>query len=272
MLVNTITLTLPNPVPSYWDENKETSPLSVLVNSNITFKSEKITVTFNGQKASVQATYVFKNNGSTRASAGIRLPFSSIPANIELSIGETAADYSWEYNTSLGEISEQKYHSITFSVDIVANEEKEVQVMYERDYLIYSYDERLFTHEFSYLVGTIRSWNRSLDSAKFEFVIPSSLCGLGIEINGGEYDGNTSFSQSLNHITTTLALTDWMPEHDLLTIKFQGEKIDLLTIIIENRIPLLLFPFSLFIVCSYFFIKVFKRVHVGEQPPVIEKR
>jgi hypothetical protein len=189
-----------NPLPFHVDENYESTPLlpnpeSNATNCTVFFTQEVINVTFDSSFSHMNALYTFKNNASPPIEIGILLPFGPLTLytvsqgefDVELLHAGQEIDFKWVNRMEIEEIPFYEnnpiifYCGISFNLSFTSFEEITIQALYSRDLRMVERDEFSFLnlyYDYSYLVGTARAWNRSLDSAYFEFWVPKNITGI----------------------------------------------------------------------------------------------
>ncbi len=176
-----------NPIP--WDENWELAPIPTDYIGPIYFSEELIQVNFTEIQATVNASYTFTNLNDTKNNLTVYLPFvnyyniSKRPVVTIIKVDDIIVDYEWQelgINLSTlyrGTLGYEQFYLIELNLQFEANETKELQVDYVRDYMKYDYPSNSeIYYGYRYFVGSLRLWNQTLDSAKFEFWIPKSIC------------------------------------------------------------------------------------------------
>ncbi|MFX0084103.1 MAG: hypothetical protein ACFFAU_00380 [Candidatus Hodarchaeota archaeon] len=193
LLVVTLTISLRveqgkgNPIP--WDENWELAPIPTDYIGPIYFSEEHIQVNFTETQATVNASYTFTNLNETKSNLTVYLPFinydniSQRPVINIIKADGIIVEYEWQelginlstvYTSTWGY---EQFYLIELNLQFETNETKELQVDYVRDYMKYDYPSNSEIHyEYRYFVGSLRLWNQPLDSAKFEFWIPTAFC------------------------------------------------------------------------------------------------
>ena len=219
--VNFCNVTLGNPLPYEYDDNYGGAPVSVNYTSSVFFKQEIINVTLNSSKANVNALYSFKNNGVTSINLSIILP---IPwavwspeklqtLNLVLEENHIPIAYTWLDSRDLRDLGDfwkfHIYEGIAFNMSFAAAEEKTVHVKYSRDYEITESDDivgKNSFYEYTYLIGTARAWNHTLESAYFEFWIPKNLCSEKPQSNV-----EMSMKETFDYYILSVEHENWLP-------------------------------------------------------------
>ena len=225
--VNFCNVTLGNPLPYEYDSNYGAAPVPDNYTDSVFFKQEIINVTLNSSKANVNALYSFKNNGTTSVNLNIVLPIpyrlvdyidSWSPEEIQiknlvLEENHTPIAYTWLASRHLRDFSifhgTMVFRVIAFNMSFAAAEEKAIHVQYSRDYDIIERDDfvgKNSAYEYTYLVGTARAWNRSLESAYFEFWIPKNLCGKKPQSNV-----EMSMRETFDYYILSVEHENWLP-------------------------------------------------------------
>lgn len=213
---------LGNPLPFHVDENYGGFPVPANydcadINCSVFFKQEIINVTFNSSKANINALYSFKNNDSTFINMSIILPLPTYDKELDVSLllEENEIAYRWLDNRELRGIrilsGNLFFRAITFNISFTADEEKTIHVQYARDYHIVDRSdvwEKTTHYDYSYLVGTAMAWNRSLESAYFEFWVPKNLSE-----NKPQSNKNMIVREKVNHFVLSVEYKNWLPSN-----------------------------------------------------------
>jgi hypothetical protein len=195
---------------------------------DIVFKEEEIRFKLNREKASVDADYYFENTGASSRDFSICLPTMENDRDFKVSVeGDEIEHRSGRYyqyqpinenDRYWSQYSDTYMTSILFEITIPANETKMVNVRYRSDVSVY--DSTLNSevmYFFSYLVGSARFWNQSIEKARFEFKMDKGLYDGGI----GDYYNRTSKGDDyIFHIE----FYNWTPERDFVGISWDQKR------------------------------------------------
>lgn len=220
ILINQCDVVLGNPLPFRVDENYGGFPVPAnydcaKINCSVFFKQEIIKVTFNSSKANINALYSFKNNDSTSINMSIILPLPTYgkELNVSLLLEENEIAYRWLDSRELRVVpilsGSLIFRAIAFNMSFTADEEKTIHVQYSRDYhIVDRWDKwgKKTHYDYSYLVGTARAWNRSLESAYFEFWVPKNLSK-----NIPQSNENMSVRDKFNYFVLSVEYKNWLP-------------------------------------------------------------
>ncbi|MCK5772601.1 MAG: hypothetical protein KAH57_02330 [Thermoplasmata archaeon] len=200
-------------------------------NLTISLKEETIRARLYEDHASINAEYVFYNGGTSAEDIRICLPFVNEPWDLEASVDGHDLQYTWSryeyisvfeygYGNSMDYHRESlsSLHCIIFTISIDPDDISKVEMKYRSE--ISTYDTRLnpyVMYFFSYLVGSGRSWNHTIDKAVFELKMSKDL-----------YDrtGSTRWNISKNRrdVTFTMEFQDWTPERDFVYLSWENDR------------------------------------------------
>ena len=269
-------VTLGNPLPYEYDDNYGGAPVSVNYTSSVFLKQEIINVTLNSSRANVNALYSFKNNGTTSINLSIILPipmqnpyspedhqfltFSPILEENHIPIA-----YKWLNSRDLRDFSifhgTMIFRGLAFNMSFAAAEEKTIHVQYSRDYYITETEEfegKINVYEYTYLVGTARAWNCSLESAYFEFWIPKNLCDKKPQSNV-----KMSMRETFDYYILSVEHVNWLPStnDEVIGVRWNNT--------IENWIWLIILLFGSVPVLSAIIIILINKIKKPEKQPFI---
>lgn len=209
-----------NPMPYEIWENAQGggAPEPVNVDPDITFFKEYVEADIGKRTVDLHAEYWFRNEGPENGTMRIILPLSKDPKDIELEAdghqtGWTRTSYFFQ-----NERERIDCVAIVFEILFMPFEERKVTVEYEEDLSVY--DTTLNDHVsyfFWYLVGSAREWNRSLETARFEFKVPMSMW------DRGDHDGWERTTEGKDHVLTK-EYSDWIPQNDVESISWERDR------------------------------------------------
>ncbi|MEA3558642.1 MAG: hypothetical protein U9R75_05245 [Candidatus Thermoplasmatota archaeon] len=193
----------------------------------IYFKEEVIKVRLHLDHAEVSAEYIFENSGNASETVEIVLPFMNDVWDMKIYDDLGSIDFDggiYHYEPLLNSF---KYYlegqhtffgSINFRLEIEPGEERSVFVEYGAK--VSCYDSSLnseVTYSFSYLVGTGRFWNHSIEKANFEFTMNEDLFDRvpSDEWTREKGDGDVVFNKEFN---------DWIPYQDTISISWEKDR------------------------------------------------
>ena len=230
-----------NPIPTPRIDNGNCYGPIPFENSSVYLKSEKIEVTISNV-ACVEASYTFKNVNSNNVNLSILLPFKKKPIYLKIyhdvsEISYSNIKYDIDFiNKSWGNLDSIVKFPLSFSgYEIIT-----INATYYRSYIV---DESQKICSFSYIVGTTKYWNHSIDSAIFIFHVPEDIF----------YDGGDGFNicESNGVIVATMDYENWIPDENYISFIWEKEKrIDEkndLPNVIYYVVPIMIFPTIIFI-------------------------
>jgi len=191
--------------------------------SNITFFKEVVKADIQKRSVNLHADYWFRNEGTRTETIKILLPLSNEPKDISLISDGKKVVWSTTVYVQTGWYFgyATKYQAIYFEQEFMPSQEIKVSLDFEDDLSIY--DEHMNDHisyYYSYLVGSAREWNRSIESARFEFRVPVSM------FDRGEYKGWDRSREAFDYVFTK-EYSDWIPSHDLEWLMWEQDRMTL---------------------------------------------
>lgn len=218
-----------NPIPQTVYLNSKTCgspcPSDEVDHENLTIylQKESIIAEINAEEVLMETEYIFCNYGPEEKEIDICLPFWNDPLDIDLRVNDimrsfqkTRIDYEiplmhqsgiWEYGTN-------SLECIIFKISVPIDDPVRVNVDYKSEPS--SYDQ--FQNDlyfFSYLVGSARFWNHSIDDAYFEFRVDNEI----YEKSDVE---DWNITESKDHVVFDVTYNDWVPEYDFVGLSWEG--------------------------------------------------
>ena len=198
----------------------------------------------------VNANYTFQKENSSTVSINVLLPFIISGSNEQkppilekLQLDGLELDYKWKTIQIPSFSTHFNFDAIEFTLSFTGQEEKTVNVQYNRDYQngAGSFTSTTAHYNFQYYVGTALAWNHNISTAEFEFWIPRSICD---EINQNSFN---NFTETNKYYIGVIHKTNWMPETDQISIWWRNQilipgilQIYMLFFIVVLGIPLIL--------------------------------
>jgi len=220
-----------NPVSTtFFDEGRSGgSPATSSICDEVYFSNESVFADIENTSAKVLAHYTFRNTGDSDVLLPIFLPFHQRSWDIEISQGEVRIGYIWQdiedYIEDIEGLLDDEGMAwllfstdwISFNISVPAGSSSVVTAKYMSKVSVHSPGLGQYHRIFSYLVGSARLWNHSLDHAFFEFRMPVSLFNEGWDDSSSmvwerkEMDGYCIFTQEFY---------DWVPDSDYIWLSW----------------------------------------------------
>lgn len=129
---------------------------------NIEFVEEEITIELNDSMISVTGLYYYHNPGKQDRNISLMYPF---PQN--KFYGKAENVFAFELNEPYKDVLAQaNEHAATVRLSIEANRQKALCI---------GYSQKLYGNRAEYIVSTTRGWDKPLNLAGFELIVPDQL-------------------------------------------------------------------------------------------------
>lgn len=197
-------------------------------NMTVYLFKESVKAKINEENVKMEAEYTFRNECNFQVEIDILLPFFNDPVDINLKIDgvETSFRSSYIEYEPQSELKQGFYwgygfyflECIKFPISISPNGTITVNVNYSTKISIYdtSLNQEVM-YWFSYLVGSARYWNHTIDEAYFEFKINKEIYDRGFGNNWNESDSG-------DYIKFYKTYYDWIPEDDFLGLSWERDR------------------------------------------------
>ena len=220
-----------NPIPSHipMDGRSGGDPLPKPiknVNTSVYLKEEIIKAKLYEDHACIEAEYTFYSEDSINDEIEICLPFVNDPWDVEVYCNDNILSYSGyllnycpiDNRSIFFEYPNELLSCIIFKIPVSYNSTTNVLVNYKS--VVSKYDNYYNTevrYYFSYLVGTARYWNHTIDRAHFEFRISDDL-----------YDSEKIIrwnrTKKGDEYIFTLTYYNWTPTKDFVSFSWERDR------------------------------------------------
>jgi hypothetical protein len=218
-----------NPDPIYMPLGAIAGPICDHVNDSLAFIGQNIFFNLsrnNNAEVNLKtaANYTFMNKLSEDCNFTIFLPFVSSVTQFKIEIGEEGINYEFgTYILALYEFDYYKVPAIVFELSLTANEEKTVEVSFQRVIVgtVSVLVEASTDYQCHYLVSTTKFWGEPLEYANFVYWIHKDT---NLEVSNIVLDGYSAInliSEDPEKFIVNDNNTDWLPSRNYKSLSWK---------------------------------------------------